>query len=150
MHLALVLIARNEARGLARCLTSAAPYVDRMLVLDTGSTDDTADIAAACGARVHHFAWQNDFSAARNRALELADADWSLVLDADEWIESGGECLRDWTAGAPPRLGVVCIHSDFDTSGPDGPGRNRSWMTRLLPRGTYRATSTRSRRFRAR
>ncbi len=135
--LALVVIARNESRSLARCLISAAPWVDRMLVVDTGSTDGTPAIAAACGAEVHHFPWVNDFSAARNRALDLAGADWNLILDADEWIASGGEALRTWTQG-PARLGVVCIESEYDaaTSREEtGHAHNRSWMTRLLPRG---------------
>jgi glycosyltransferase involved in cell wall biosynthesis len=88
---ALVVIARNEARCIARCLRSARGAVSRMLVLDPGSTDDTPAIAAACGAQVHHATWSDDFSMARNTALELAQADWNLILDADEWIESGAQ-----------------------------------------------------------
>ncbi len=87
----LVVIAKNESRCLERCLRSAQPFVDRMLVLDTGSADTTPELARACGAEVHFFDWIDDFSAARNRALELADADWNLFLDADEWIDPQSE-----------------------------------------------------------
>lgn len=130
--LAAVLIVRDEARCIARCLESVAPWVDRMVVLDTGSTDDTVALARAAGAEVHHFDWIDDFSAARNRALDLADADWNLVLDADEWIAEGGERLRRFCAGAP-RLGRVCVHNAFDEGG--RADESRSWITRLLPRG---------------
>lgn len=135
---AAVLIVRNESRCIARCLESVRPWVDRMLVLDTGSTDGTPDLARQCGAEVHHLAWPNDFSVARNHALELADAEWNLILDADEWIASGGETLRPWCAG-PRRLGQACVHSAFDAGqglpvGAPTP-TSRSWITRLLPRG---------------
>ncbi len=130
--LAAVLIVRDEARCIVRCLESVKPWVDRMLVVDTGSTDETAELARRCGAEVHRLDWPGDFSAARNHALDLADADWNLILDADEWIVEGGELLRAWCQG-PPRLGRVSIHSAFD--GEEGAAESRSWITRLLPRG---------------
>lgn len=130
--LAAVLIVRDEARCIVRCLESLKPWVDGITVLDTGSTDDTLALAHQCGAEVHHLAWPDDFAAARNHALDLADADWNLVLDADEWIESGGETLRPWIQG-PPRLGRVAVHSLFDDDG--ATRQDVSWITRLLPRG---------------
>ena len=83
-RIALVMIARNEARSIALCLQSVRPWVDEMIVLDTGSDDDTVSIAESLGAKVHSFIWCHDFAAARNAALELSTADWNLVLDADE------------------------------------------------------------------
>ena len=130
-QLALVVIARNEARCIARCLDSARAWVDRMLVLDTGSTDDTVAIAQACGAEVHHLPWSDDFARARNAALELADADWHLIMDADEWIVSGAEGLRDTLC--TPLLGVVCVRNDFDLNG--STAQSHAWIPRLLPRG---------------
>ena len=88
-RIALVTIARNEARCLQRCLDSARPWVDEMWVLDTGSVDATMAIAEASGAGVAQFMWCDDFAAARNAALLLTDADWCVVLDADEWISEG-------------------------------------------------------------
>ncbi len=131
-NLALVVIARNEATCIERCLLSAKPFVDRMVVLDTGSTDDTIAIAQACGAHVSQMTWQNDFSAARNAALEAANADWNLVLDADEWLESGGEHLRA-LSNANPMLGILCIKNDTDAA--NSASQLIAWLPRLLPRG---------------
>jgi len=83
-RLSLSMIVRDEATQLRQCLESVAGFVDEMVVLDTGSRDDSPAIAAACGARVHHMSWPGDFAPARNRALELTQGDWVLVLDADE------------------------------------------------------------------
>jgi tetratricopeptide (TPR) repeat protein len=83
-RITLCMIVRNEAPRLARCLTSALPWVNEALVVDTGSTDGTAALAEALGARVIHFAWCADFAKARNHAVENARTPWALVLDADE------------------------------------------------------------------
>jgi tetratricopeptide (TPR) repeat protein len=77
-------IVKNEAHNLDRCLASIKPYVDELIVVDTGSTDDTVAIAQRYGATVGHFEWCNDFAAARNYACTLATGDWILTLDADE------------------------------------------------------------------
>ncbi|MEI6616395.1 MAG: glycosyltransferase [Cyanobium sp. ELA507] len=82
--LSLSMLARNEAGQIEAALASVADFVDEMVVLDTGSTDDTVAIAERCGAVVHSIAWPGDFAPARNRALELVRGDWVLVLDADE------------------------------------------------------------------
>lgn len=131
-RLAAALIVRNEARCITRCLESIRPWVDRIVVVDTGSTDDTVALARQCGAEVHHLDWPDDFAAARNHALSLTDADWNLVVDADEWIASGGEKLRAWCQG-PPRLGTLCVNNDYDLSG--ATAADRCWSNRLLPRG---------------
>jgi tetratricopeptide (TPR) repeat protein len=87
----LTAIARDEEADLPRCLASVRGVVTEMVVVDTGSTDRTVAIAEAAGARVVLAAWENDFSAARNRALAEATGDWALVLDADEELASPGE-----------------------------------------------------------
>jgi glycosyltransferase involved in cell wall biosynthesis len=84
--LSLCMIVKNEEKHLARCLLNAGPAADEMIVVDTGSTDRTMDIARAYGARVFDFEWTHDFSEARNHSLENASGDWILVLDADEVI----------------------------------------------------------------
>jgi glycosyltransferase involved in cell wall biosynthesis/Tfp pilus assembly protein PilF len=83
------LIAKNEERFLPQCLRSIRKLASQIVVVDTGSTDRTADIARECGAEVHSFPWNDDFSAARNAALERATGDWILVLDADEELKPG-------------------------------------------------------------
>ncbi len=82
----LCMIVKNEESCLARCLRSAKPLVDEMIVVDTGSTDRTRDIAEAFGALVYEAAWENDFSKARNISLANASGAWILILDADEVI----------------------------------------------------------------
>lgn len=135
-RLALVMIARNEALNIGRCLESAKPYVDHMIVLDTGSKDETCVIAWGKGARVYHFEWIDDFSAARNAALGYSDDDWNLILDADEWIESGHEHLSPEILGTGPFIGVVPVDSRFDLQGREE--LSTSWIPRILPRGvTY-------------
>ncbi len=86
-RISLCVIARDEEATLARCLASAAPFVDELVVVDTGSTDRTIEIARAWGAVVGRFAWCDDFAAARNAALDLASGDWILSLDADETLD---------------------------------------------------------------
>ncbi len=84
--LSLCMIVKNEEKCLPRCLESLKPVVDEMIVVDTGSTDSTIEIAELFGARTFDFKWNDDFSAARNYSLEQASGDWILVMDADEVI----------------------------------------------------------------
>jgi len=83
-RLSVCLITRNEERLLGHCLESIRDLARQIVVVDTGSTDWTRDIAARYGAEVYSFDWCDDFSAARNAALERATGDWVLFLDADE------------------------------------------------------------------
>ena len=130
---ALVLIARDEAHCISRCLESVGPLIDEMIVVDTGSSDNTVDLALKAGASVHSFQWCDDFSAARNAALEIASADWNLILDADEWIEGETTELAKALKGPADFIGLLPVASEFDLQ-----GRTEvaiSWMPRLLPRG---------------
>jgi tetratricopeptide (TPR) repeat protein len=138
MHsIALVMIVRNEARCLARCLSSVQPWVDQLVVLDTGSTDETVSIAQSHGAQVAHFTWIDDFSAARNAALALSHADWNLVLDADEALLEGGPCLMQLRDQAPTFVGSIEVCSDYQLDTTTGQiAQASSWLPRVLPRGS--------------
>ena len=85
-HLTVCLIARNEEKFLEQCLGSIKDIAAQIILVDTGSTDRTVDIAKANGAEVCSFTWCDDFAAARNAALEGARGDWILILDADEQL----------------------------------------------------------------
>ncbi|MGB3205657.1 MAG: tetratricopeptide repeat protein [Crinalium sp.] len=84
MNLSLCMIVKNEEATLPQCLNSVKDVVDEMVVLDTGSSDRTPEIALNLGAKVYHFPWGNDFAAARNESLKYVQGKWVLVLDADE------------------------------------------------------------------
>ena len=131
-RLALVTIARDEGPRIARLLRSVAPWVDEMVVLDTGSADDTIAVAQACGARVHSCTWGDDFGAARNTALAHAGADWHLVLDADEWLLEGGPVLLALRTQAPSFVGALRLDDQGSAA-----GVVHDWLSRVLP-GTVR------------
>ena len=84
--ISLCMIVKNEEKNLARCLLSVRDIVDDIVVVDTGSTDRSADIARVFGARVYPCQWHDDFSRARNFSLSKAVGRWILILDADEVI----------------------------------------------------------------
>ncbi len=83
-RLSLCMIVKNEEEYLPRCLESVQGVVDQVVIVDTGSTDRTVEIAQSFGAEVYHHPWRNDFSEARNVSLDHAGGDWILYLDADE------------------------------------------------------------------
>lgn len=93
--LSLVMIARNESLNLPRSLGSVKGIVDQMIVVDTGSDDDTKSIACQMGAIVIESPWEDDFSKPRNAGIEEAAGDWILQLDADEELVSGADTLKD-------------------------------------------------------
>jgi len=82
--LSLSMIVRDEAAQIEDCLRSVQNFADEMVVVDTGSTDDTIALAQGMGARVERIDWPGDFAPARNQALQWVSGDWVLVLDADE------------------------------------------------------------------
>jgi tetratricopeptide (TPR) repeat protein len=88
--LSVCLIVKNEEKFIGQCLKSIRELAAQIVVVDTGSTDRTVEIAKEHGAEVHSFAWCDDFSAARNAALEHAAGDWVLMLDADEELSAAG------------------------------------------------------------
>ncbi len=95
IHLSLCMIVRDSARTLPACLEGVRKWVDEMIVVDTGSADQTPEIAKRFGAIVHHFAWNNDFSAARNASLSHARGQWIFWMDADDTIDAeNGRLLR--------------------------------------------------------
>jgi glycosyltransferase involved in cell wall biosynthesis len=86
-RISVCLIAKNEERNIEQCLQSVKSFAYETIVLDTGSTDCTKEIAAASGAKVVEATWNDHFSEARNACLEHATGDWLLILDADERID---------------------------------------------------------------
>lgn len=88
-RLSLCMITRDEAQNLPDCLRSVKDIVDEIVISDTGSTDNTIEIAKEFGARVEQIEWPENFAAARNTALEICTGEWILQLDADERLADG-------------------------------------------------------------
>ncbi|EGW41171.1 glycosyltransferase family 2 protein [Desulfosporosinus sp. OT] len=86
-RISLTMIVRNESAHLANCLESVKDKVDEIIIIDTGSTDDTLNIAQRYTSNVFTYPWHNNFSDARNFAIEHASGDWILALDADEEVQ---------------------------------------------------------------
>ena len=94
--ISLCMIVKNEEKFLEQCLNSAKDIADEIIIVDTGSTDKTKEIALSFGAKIYDFKWCDDFSAARNECLKHATKDWVLVLDADEKLdESAKEKIKE-------------------------------------------------------
>ncbi len=110
-RLSLCMIVKNEAGMLAECLASAKPVVDELIVVDTGSTDGTRELAVRAGARVFDMQWADDFSAARNESISHATGDWVLWLDADERLAPGaGRAMRKALSHASFDCGMLRLH----------------------------------------
>jgi len=86
-RVSLTMIVKNEEENLPACLATAADLVDEVIVVDTGSTDRTKNVATRLGARVFEFTWVDSFAAARNAALSHATGDWIFWLDADDRLD---------------------------------------------------------------
>jgi len=84
--ISLCMLVYNEAATLGRCLSSAKGLYDELIIVDTGSTDESVAVASSYDAIITKAAWQDDFSLARNLGLDLATKDWIFILDPDETI----------------------------------------------------------------
>ena len=150
-RISLCMIVKNEADNLPACLASTRPTVHEMIVVDTGSSDRTADIATVFGAQLFTFAWNGSFSDARNYALEQATGDWVLVLDADEVLSKlDYACLAETVRSSSDRQCAWSVltrnyttrvntqgWSASDGSYPEeehADGWYPSWKVRLFPR----------------
>ena len=85
--LSLCMIVKDEEKFLPTCLESAKDQVDEIIIVDTGSSDRTVEIARKYGAKIYHHPWENSFSKARNYSLKYATCDWIMILDADEVVD---------------------------------------------------------------
>ena len=86
--LTVVILTKNEESNILKVIDNAKKITTRILIVDSGSTDKTIELAEQCGAKVVYRAWDNDFSAQRNFALEHVNTEWILYLDADERLDA--------------------------------------------------------------
>ncbi|MBP2627630.1 MAG: glycosyl transferase family 2 [Firmicutes bacterium] len=100
-RISLAMIVRDEEANLAECLGSVKDEVDEIVIVDTGSTDQTLNIASNFTNKIYHFPWQGDFSAARNFAISKCSGQWILSLDADEKLDSEKGSIRQLIGSSP-------------------------------------------------
>jgi glycosyltransferase involved in cell wall biosynthesis len=117
---------RNEADALPRALTALREHVAEIVVVDTGSSDETPVLAEQMGAQVLSVVWQDDFSLARNAALAAATGDWCLMVDADEVVQPSG-----WPRLAELVAGGVHAHANMTIVSDTAEGRVHSSIRRL-------------------
>ncbi len=124
------MIVRNESEHIENALNSVDDLVDEMVIVDTGSTDNTIEIARRYGVRILRKPWANDFSAARNQAIERSTCDWIFWMDADDRLapDSLGALRKLWQTGMP-QVAAVCVANE--QQGERGP---EFLQFRLFPR----------------
>ncbi|HZH98267.1 MAG TPA: glycosyltransferase [Fimbriimonadaceae bacterium] len=126
----LIVVAKDEEARIARCIDSVRAAVSDVVVVDTGSTDRTREIAAQRGARVVNLPWRGRFDEPLNRALQEVRTEWTLRLDADEWFsEDPGDALSLMVSESTA-VGFFLIRRDlFDDLPPSEIYVLRLWRT---------------------
>lgn len=134
----LCMIVKDEEEMLPRCLGAVAEYVDELIVVDTGSTDRTVEIARSFGAEVIRHEWTGDFAAARNVGWDAARCDWKLFLDADEVLAEGeGPRLRE-LLGHTWREAISLVETNFTGDTDSGLSVDHNAMRLFRNRPEYR------------
>lgn len=111
ISITLCMIVKNEQSILERCLISYAGTYDELIIVDTGSTDSTKDIAHKYTDKVYDYKWCDDFAAARNYAFSLASCDYIFSADADEILdERNNQALKDLKSMLLPEIDIVQMY----------------------------------------
>jgi tetratricopeptide (TPR) repeat protein len=138
MKISLAMIVKDEEEMLPRCLEAIHGVVDEMIIVDTGSTDSTVEIAKSFGATVLHHEWTGDFAEARNVSLEAATGDWFIYLDADEvLVADDADRLRE-LAGHVWREAFFLTEINFTGDLDDGMAVNHNTLRMFRNRPEYR------------
>ncbi|HPG37919.1 MAG TPA: glycosyltransferase [bacterium] len=132
--LSLCMIVKNEEKFLPQCLESVQGVVDEIVIVDTGSTDRTVEIATRYNARVYHHPWEGNFSKARNISLSYATCDWILVIDADEKLERADIPLLKYALQSDKYNVIFC---SVISASPSGDSKNYSHRIFRRDKGHY-------------
>lgn len=118
LPISVCMIAKNEEKHIEECLKRLLPYGFEIVLADTGSTDRTVALAQKYTDRIFHFDWCNDFSAAKNFAIQKASHDWILSLDCDEYLEAlDADGLQTYMEKQPHAAGRILIRNRFTENG---------------------------------
>ena len=132
--ISLCMIVKNEEQMLKGCLESVKNIVDEIIIVDTGSTDKTIEIAKEYGAKIYYFNWIDDFSAARNESIKYSTSKWILYLDADERLTPASQnTIKILLKTASEEVGAYHIVIESDHRQLDGsPEKHRGAYPRLF------------------
>ena len=115
--ISLCMIVKNEEANLRPCIESVGDLVSEIIVVDTGSTDETVRIARELGARVFHFDWVGDFAAARNESIRHATGQWIFWMDADDRLDPRAIAQLKWAAASGAADAFLCMVSSRTPTG---------------------------------
>lgn len=136
MQLSVCIITKNEQQNIERCLKSLQPYGMEVVVVDTGSTDDTKKVAAGYTENLYDFVWCDDFAAAKNFAISKATNPYVLMMDSDEYIEALDVVLLErQLKGNFQKVGRVRCHNIFSRDGVMG--GNWEWINRVFAKDMF-------------
>ncbi len=138
MRISLCMIVRDEQEMLPRCLSAAAPVVDEIVIVDTGSTDTTIEIARSFGAKVIECEWTGSFAQARNASLQAATGDWLLYLDADEILVSDDAAALRALAGRTWREAFMLREINYTGDGGPASAVTNDTLRMVRNRPQYR------------
>lgn len=137
MGVSVTMIVKDEEQTLPRCLDSIAGAVDEIVIVDTGSTDATVEVARRYTEGIYSLPWPDDFAAARQFAFDRASGDWVCWLDADDVVR-GADRIRGLVAEAPAEVGAFCWRYVYDRDRWGNP-RCELWRERCVRRdGAFR------------
>jgi glycosyltransferase involved in cell wall biosynthesis len=128
-----VIIAKNNEKTIEHCINSIVKFVSDVIVVDTGSQDNTIDILKKMNIKLYHYSWNDNFADARNYSLSHSDADWNVVIDSDEFIKEGYDFLSDL------RLknlnNIYLVRQENHVSIENNIIVSYNWLPRILPNG---------------
>lgn len=132
--LSLVMITKNEELKIGRCLESIKDLVGEIIIVDTGSTDKTKEIASKFGTKIFDYTWNNNFSDARNFGIKKSNGDWNLVLDADEFIINFNiDKINNFINSKEKTIGKIKVKNLFEENGEIK--KSNAFISRLSPKG---------------
>ena len=136
MNLSVCIIAKNEEKNIRRCLESLKSYNFEIVVVDTGSTDDTEKIAQQYTDRVYHFQWKNNFSSARNFAISKSTKTYVMSIDCDECIDYiDVKKLQNLLVERKKQVGRIKIRNHLTKNGTGQ--ENTEWINRIFSKELF-------------
>lgn len=134
--LSVCIITKNEQQNIERCLKSLEPYPFEIVLVDTGSTDNTKEIALKYTPHVYDFAWCDDFAAAKNYAVSRAENEYVMVLDSDEFLEPlETEKLKQLVLQHPEQVGRIRRRNILTRNGLKQ--ENTEWINRIFSKKKF-------------